>query len=57
MLQMHIPAMNKKASNSENAAKDKPLPGKAGNESDNTMKENSPEHVEDMDPPTEGMIF
>ena len=56
MLQMHIPVMNKKASNSDsNAVKDKPQPGKAENESDNTKKENH-EHGGDMEPPTEGMI-
>lgn len=55
---MHIPVTNKKVSNSDsNAARDKPQPGKAGNESDNTKKENLLEHGGDMEPPTEGMVF
>lgn len=54
---MHIPTMNKKASNSENAPREKPHPGKSGSESDNARKENLLEHGEDMEPPTEGMIL
>lgn len=49
--------MNKKASNSENAPREKPHPGKSGSESDNARKENLLEHGEDMEPPTEGMIL
>lgn len=54
-LQMHIPTMNKKASNSENAARDKPHPGKSGSECDSARKENLLEHDGDMEPPTEGV--
>ena len=53
-LQIPIPTMNKKASNSENAARDKPHPGKSGSECDSARKENL-EHGGDMEPPTEGM--
>ena len=54
VLQMHIPMMNKKASNSENAVRDKPQPGKTtGIEGDNTKKEHL-EYSGDMEPPTEG---
>jgi len=56
-LQVNIPAMNKKASNSENAARDKPHPGKSGSECDSARKENLLEHGGDMEPPTEGMMF
>ena len=56
MLQMHIPVMNKKASNSENAVRDKPQPGKTtGIEGDNTKKEHL-EYCGDMEPPTEGEV-
>ncbi|KAJ7386615.1 MAP kinase-interacting serine/threonine-protein kinase 1 [Desmophyllum pertusum] len=54
---MHIPMMNKKVSNSENTARDKPHPGKTGNESENnTKKENLLEHGGDMEPPTEDIF-
>lgn len=54
-LQMHIPTMNKKASNSENVARDKPPTGKSGSECDSARKENLLEDGGDMEPPTEGM--
>ena len=53
---MHGPTMNKKASNSENAAREKLHPGKSGNECDSARKENL-EHGGDMEPPLEGVIF
>ena len=56
-LQVNIPTVNKKASNSENVARDKPHPGKSGSECDSARKENLLEHGGDMEPPTEGMIF
>lgn len=57
VLQMHLPTMNKKASNSENVARDKPHPGKSGSECDSARKENLLEDGGDMEPPTEGMAI
>lgn len=54
-LQMHIPTMNKKASNSENVVRDKPHPGKSGSEYHSARKENLLEDGGDMEPPTEGI--
>ena len=48
--------MNRKASNSENAAREKSHPGKSGSECDSARKENL-EHGGDMEPPIEGMVF
>lgn len=53
---MHIPTMNKKASNSESVVRDKPHPGKSGSEYHSARKENLLEDGGDMEPPTEDIF-
>ena len=56
VLQLHIPAMNKKASNSENSFQAKPQTGKTGIEGDNNKKEHLLDHNGDIEPPQEGKV-
>ena len=58
--QMQIPAMNKKANNSENSIQDhrpEPVKDRSETELNFTRKENLVEQSGDMEPPIEGMVL
>ncbi|PFX30795.1 MAP kinase-interacting serine/threonine-protein kinase 2 [Stylophora pistillata] len=55
-LNLHIPVVNKKASDSENSVRDKLQTGKTGSEGDNTKKDHLLDYNGDIEPPQEDIF-